>query len=570
MIHRFLRVASLPAVLGAALASSSCSSVSCGAGTTKKGDQCVAVEGSDVLPELDFAGAKAAAPASKASILVAWLPVKDSKVTYRIYVSTDEEGFNFDEAQLEVPAGSSTVVLGGLEEDTTYYAIVRAVVDDVEVPNDVVVSATTADDTEGPRFDGAVSAESVSGGKVKLTWEEASDDLTPPGALLYFVFAGTDPKSIDLNNPVGVSAPGATSTTVKLPEPETEYFFVVQARDAAGNFDGNETQVSAESGADVEAPVFAGCKTAIGRTAGSIFVTWDEARDDIAPPEKIKYKLYAAESPEGFNLLAPDTTVTGGTSGIISGLDRDTAYYVLCRAEDPSGNTDENERTQLARTKDDDEPPVFGGIIALNNITSTSVDLSWVAATDNKTEPEDLVYDVFVSKSPGDFDFEQGEPWAVSEPGATGITVEALDPNTTYYLVVLARDEGANRSVPQPEVSATTFVSFQANVLSIFAAKGCASAGCHSGASPVAQLNLSPSAAYESLVNVPSTTESMTSYLRVEPGNPEDSHLIHRVRGVFPGDPPPVLARMPADTNFLSDAQVGIIADWITQGAENN
>src|SRR5690606_6839267 len=205
----------------------------------------------------------------------------------------------------------STIVLGGLEEETTYYAVVRAVVGDVEVPNDVVVSTTTAEDDEGPRFAGVESAESAPGAAVVVSWEAATDDLTPPGALLYFVYAGLTAETVDLNNPVGVSLPGATDTKVSLPSPDTEYFFVVQARDAAGNFDGNEAQVGAESGEDVEAPVFAGCKSAVRRTASSILVTWEPARDDIALPEEITYNLYASETEDGFNFLAPDAQITG-------------------------------------------------------------------------------------------------------------------------------------------------------------------------------------------------------------------------------------------------------------------
>jgi hypothetical protein len=569
MILRFLQAALLPAVLTAGFVCSSCSSVSCGPGTVEKGDKCVAADGSDTLPDFEFAGAQAAAPVSSTSILVAWLPVEEEGVTYNVYLSTSENDFNYAEPQFAAPAGASTAVLTGLEADTTYYAVVRAVSGEVEVPNEVVVSTTTADDTESPRFAGAVSAEAAPGAAVTLTWEAATDDLTPAGALLYFVFAGPTAEDIDRNNPVGVSAPGATSVTVRLPQPETEYHFWVQARDAAGNFDGNEVIVSAESGEDVEAPVFAGCKAAIGRSASSILVIWEPARDDIFQPEAITYNLYASETPDGFNLLAPDARITGpATSGTIPGLKRDTQYYVLCRAEDGSGNEDQNLRIQSARTKDDDVPPDFGGIIALSNLSSTTLDLSWVAATDNKTATKDIVYDVFVSKTSGDFDFEEGEPWVTSPAGATGITVEALDPNTTYYFVVVARDEGGNRSVPQPEVVATTFVSFQVNVLGIFASKGCAVSGCHTGATPIAGLSLTGASAYDDLVDVDAVT--LPAYKRVVPGNPEDSHLVHRITGVFPPPNDPPQARMPADGNFLSDAQVAIIEAWITQGAENN
>lgn len=551
----------------------SCSSVSCGPGTVERGDRCVLAPEADELPTVTFDGVQGAGPVSPTSVLVAWLPAEESGVSYHVYLATEEDGFNFGVPQAVLPEGSSTVVLGGLEEDTAYHATVRAVVDGTEVPNDAIVQTTTTEDTEGPRFDGLESAKGAPGAAVRLSWEAASDDLTTAGALRYFVYAGPTEDDVDLDNPIGTSLPGATRLTVTLPQPDTEYFFVVQAADAAGNLDGNEEVVRATSGPDEIAPVFAGCKAAVGRTASSILVTWEEARDDIAAPEDIIYNVYAAETPDGFNLRAPDLQVTGATSGVVAGLDRDTAYYVLCRAEDPSGNVDANERVQSARTKDDDVAPAFGGILTMENVTSSSVDVSWLPATDNQTPTEDIVYDVFLASESGGFDFD-GEPWVTSEPGATGMTVEALDPNTTYYMVVLARDDGANRSKPEPEVPFTTFVSFQVNVLGIFGARGCASNNCHGGAAPAVGVGLTASTAYQDMVDVESRTLLGAGYKLVAPGNPEDSHLIHRIKGTGPvaALPPEqqMPARMPQDGNYLSDAHIATIELWIAQGALDN
>lgn len=137
--------------------------------------------------------------------------------------------------------------------------------------------------------------------------------------------------------------------------------------------------------------------------------------------------------------------MTGATSGIIPGLKRNTSYYVLCHVQDPPGNEDDNLRLQTARTKSDDVPPDFGGIVAVDNITASSVEVVWTAATDNQTSSESIVYDVFLSQEEDGFDFEMDEPSSTTEPGATQIAIEDLDPNTMYYVVVLARDEGENR-----------------------------------------------------------------------------------------------------------------------------
>lgn len=53
---------------------------------------------------------------------------------------------------------------------------------------------------------------------------------------------------------------------------------------------------------------------------------------------------------------------------------------------------------------------------------------------------------------------------------------------------------------------------------------------------------------------------------RVEPNNPEASYLIHKIEGRsgIVGD------RMPPTAPFLSSAQIDVIRQWISAGAQNN
>jgi hypothetical protein len=72
-----------------------------------------------------------------------------------------------------------------------------------------------------------------------LTWQPASDDITPPSRILYDVFYAPTPGGQDLSRPNWTTAPGVTSfRTPGLPSHASAYF-VVRARDAAGNEDAN-------------------------------------------------------------------------------------------------------------------------------------------------------------------------------------------------------------------------------------------------------------------------------------------------------------------------------------------
>jgi hypothetical protein len=353
---------------------------------------------------------------------------------------------------------------------------------------------------------------------------------------------------------------------ITMPLPETDYFFIVRARDAAGNIDDNEIEVSATSGMDDEAPVFSGCDNVIVRNASSFDVFWTPAVDDIAPAEQISYNLYSSTEPDGHNYAQPNDTIVGGNRGVVTGLEADTRYYIVCRAMDPSGNEEENTRTQFDKTKDDDVPPVFGGIVSVENLSSTSLDLTWNEATDNQTPGEDIFYRVYLSDSVDGHNFETDEPVLETAPGAVSTTIQDLTSRTNYFAIVVAVDNANNFSEPEPSTSVTTLVSLIADIeFPIFAAK-CATTGCHSGDTPSSDMILSPGFAFTNLVGVTpiSGLGVGSGFKRVEPGKPEESHLMQRITYADAG------IRMPQGGDFLSAAEITTIETWITQGALNN
>jgi hypothetical protein len=75
-----------------------------------------------------------------------------------------------------------------------------------------------------------------------LTWAAAQDDITPAAEIVYDVYFSTAPGGESLSRPTWTTAPGITSfRTPGLPSHGVAYF-VVRARDAAGNEDGNTVE----------------------------------------------------------------------------------------------------------------------------------------------------------------------------------------------------------------------------------------------------------------------------------------------------------------------------------------
>src|ERR1700722_15869879 len=101
------------------------------------------------------------------------------------------------------------------------------------------------------------------------------------------------------------------------------------------------------------------------------------------------------------------------------------------------------------------------------------------------------------------------------------------------------------------------FQSIQDNVFTPICSK------CHIGASAPEGLQLDAGHSYNLLVGVPSTEQP--ALLRVKPGDPDDSYMVHKIEGL-PGIDG---GQMPLGETPLPQATIDAIRQWITNGAAN-
>ena len=121
---------------------------------------------------------------------------------------------------------------------------------------------------------------------------------------------------------------------------------------------------------------------------------------------------------------------------------------------------------------------------------------------------------------------------------------------------------------PTPDLEAT-FSSIQRNIFTTTDSAGrAACTNCHTtagGRVPPAGMDLGSANAHAQLVNVASNAKP--GAVRVIPGDPENSYLIHKLEGRTDI----VGQRMPRGTGpFLTDGQIRVIKRWIELGALNN
>ena len=95
----------------------------------------------------------------------------------------------------------------------------------------------------------------------------------------------------------------------------------------------------------------------------------------------------------------------------------------------------------------------------------------------------------------------------------------------------------------------------------------CATAGCHAGDPPAVSPRLEEGASWAHMVGVPS--EEMPSMDLVEPGDPERSYLVLKLRGTAGAQGGSGLRMPPADAPLDAAEVIGVEA-WITRGAPSD
>jgi hypothetical protein len=110
-----------------------------------------------------------------------------------------------------------------------------------------VRAAPAGSDRTPPMFAGITHASACTPGPQRpgqttpyiLSWQAASDNISPAAQIAYDIYFSTMPGGEDFAHPTWTTSPGVTSfRTPRLPS-HGDVYFIVRARDAAGNEDTN-------------------------------------------------------------------------------------------------------------------------------------------------------------------------------------------------------------------------------------------------------------------------------------------------------------------------------------------
>jgi hypothetical protein len=263
-----------------------------------------------------FAGLASVTALSPLSLRLDWAAATDDVTgpgALRYLVFAAEGGaVDYGSPVLTTAPGATSVVLSSLAPATTYTLAVRALdaAGNVDT-NTVTRAASTPADTTPLVFGGVSSVSAVNETTLAVAWGSATDDTTPPEALVYLVCCAASPTACTSTFVPSIpqTPPGATGATVTGLSPASSYTCVVRVRDAFGNVDENAQALTQATPPDTQPPTFAGVTSVSGASETSLTVNWSPATDNVTPSASIRYAICR-------------TTSTGGCAGLASSSPR--------------------------------------------------------------------------------------------------------------------------------------------------------------------------------------------------------------------------------------------------------
>jgi chitodextrinase/lysophospholipase L1-like esterase len=254
----------------------------------------------------------------------------------------------------------------GLDPNTRYVFAVKSVdAGGAESQTSQGRAATTlpTTDTIPPTAPTDVTVGVTTTTTVALSWTASTDNVGVAGYKIVL-----DGEELD-------TTVTATSLTITGLTANTSYSIVIKAFDDAGNDSTGSTAVTAQTTTttDTTRPSTPNGLAASNVTGTSVDLSWNASTDNVGVVGYIVYK-------DGQSIGSPT-----GTTYTVTGLNPSTSYGFVVKAVDAGANIGFGSAALYVTTTAvvDTEAPTAPGTITSSNVTSTSVTLTWGAATDN-------------------------------------------------------------------------------------------------------------------------------------------------------------------------------------------
>ncbi|PNE26079.1 hypothetical protein BHU11_08965 [Tannerella sp. oral taxon 808] len=274
---------------------------------------------------------------------------------------------------------------------------------------------------------------------IKLQWESATDGTTvkPLKYQVQWMKASESYWSMGYRSE---EKAGMTKYIIGGLMENTEYLMrvrVVNANGAEAFY--RHAVVKTPSVTYFEQPKFKDKRiSVVSKRDRAVTLEWKPAQAGWKPKSELRYKVFEKNVWELRWIFLGE--VVGKTEYTVTGLVPDTYYRMFATVVNEEGrSTDQTNYAEFRTEKKRDEiRPTFdeGAQVTVDEVTETSITLSWPQGKDNETKDEKMRYTIMVNKR------------GYANPEGRTYTFTDLEPGSTHKYWVYALDERGNRSKP--------------------------------------------------------------------------------------------------------------------------
>jgi len=346
-------------------------------------------------------------------------------------------------AQIATPTGAAFNDIG-LAAATSYSYRVRAV--DAAGNNSGYSNTSSAAtpavaDTTPPTAPANLMATAASASQINLAWTASTDNVGVTGYKVERCTGAACTNFVQIAASTGITFNDTGLTA------STSYSYRVRANDAAGNNSGysNSASATTPAAADTTPPTAPTNLAATAASATQINLSWTASTDNVGVTG-YKVERCSGAGCSNFVQIATPTGITFNDTGLTAS----TSYSYRVRANDAAGNNSAYSNTASTTTPAaaDTTPPTAPTNLTATAASTTQINLSWTASTDNVGVTG---YKVERCTGAACANFVQ-----IATP--TGITFNdtGLTAFTSYSYRVRANDAAGNNSGYSNTASATT------------------------------------------------------------------------------------------------------------------
>ena len=302
-------------------------------------------------------------------------------------------------------------------------------------------AASGGGDTQAPTTPTGLTATAASSSQINLSWTASTDNVGVTGYLVERC------QGAGCSTFTQIATPTGTTFSDTGLSASTSYSYRVRAADAVPNLSGYSSTASAttQAAADTQAPTAPTALTATAASSTQINLSWTASTDNVGVTG------YRVERCQGAGCSTFTQIATPmGTTFSDTGLSASTSYSYRVRAADAVPNLSGYSSTASATTQTapDTQAPTAPTGVTATATSSTQINLSWAASTDNVGVTG---YRVERCQGAGCSTFTQ-----IATPTSTSFSDTGLIGSTSYSYRVRAADAVPNLSAYSSTASATT------------------------------------------------------------------------------------------------------------------